>query len=79
MQRINRIGVFLALFISAISIQAMGQALQPNTAPADSLFRAGKFAEARKIYTRIAEQDPKNYSAAVRLRSEERRVGKECA
>jgi hypothetical protein len=67
MQRINRIGVFLVLFISAISIQAMGQALQSNTAPADNLFRAGKFAEARKIYTGIAEQDPKNYSAAVRL------------
>lgn len=34
---------------------------------ADALFRAGKFAEAEKLYAPIAARDPRDYAATVRL------------
>lgn len=36
---------------------------------ADSLFKAGKFAEAEKIYAQTVSRDPRNYAAALRLGS----------
>ncbi len=42
---------------------------QPASAveAADSLFKAGKFADAAKIYAQVAARDPQNYSAALHL------------
>src|ERR1700683_2217896 len=67
MHRMNRLGVFLAFFASIVSIHAMAQAPQANTAAAAGLFRAGKFAEAQRIYAGIVRLYPKSYSATVRL------------
>jgi len=38
-----------------------------DLAKADSLFRAGKFAESKKIYSRILENDPAHYRAVLSL------------
>lgn len=47
------------------------QALQPvielAAAQADTHFKAGKFAEAEKLYTRVAANNPKDYQATLRL------------
>jgi RNA polymerase sigma factor (sigma-70 family) len=40
---------------------------QPDIEAAHALFEAGKFAEAEKLYARIATRDPRQYAAIVRL------------
>ena len=47
--------------------QATPQPQQSDLGSADRLFKAGKFAEAGKLYSRIAAQDPKDYSATLQL------------
>ncbi|HEY4272372.1 MAG TPA: aspartyl protease family protein [Candidatus Udaeobacter sp.] len=47
--------------------QATPQPQQSELDSADRLFKAGKFAEAGKIYSRMAAQDPKDYSATLQL------------
>ena len=63
------------------AIIAMGIAMRPTSATAataeptpqsridsaDRLFRAGKFSDAGKIYSQIAAQNPKDYSATLQL------------
>ena len=40
---------------------------EDNLAMADSLFKAGKFAEAEKFYAQALDKDPKDYRALVRM------------
>jgi len=44
---------------------AFGQ--QDNIGTADSLFKAGKFAEAEKLYARVLDKDAKSYQALVKM------------
>ena len=55
----------LALVLCAAN--APGQAASANLAPADALFKAGKFAPAEKIYTRIATYQPGNFASQLQL------------
>lgn len=50
-----------------LSGQATSQPRQSEIDSADRLFQAGKFAEAGKLYSQIAIQNPKNYSATLQL------------
>jgi hypothetical protein len=43
------------------------QSSQANLESADSLFKAGKFAEAEELYTKALTSDPKNVQALIRL------------
>lgn len=43
------------------------QSSQANLESADSLFKAGKFAEAQEFYAKALSLDPKNFQALVRL------------
>jgi predicted aspartyl protease len=52
---------------SGLSGQATPQPRQSEIDSADRLFQAGKFAEAGKLYSQIAIQNPKNYSATLQL------------
>ena len=47
--------------------QATSQPKQSEVDSADRLFQVGKFAEAGKLYSQIASQNPKNYSATLQL------------
>jgi len=51
----------------SFSGQATAQPKQSEVDSADRLFQAGKFAEAGKLYSQIAAQNPKNYSATLQL------------
>jgi hypothetical protein len=51
----------------SFSGQATSQPRQSEIDSADRLFQAGKFAEAGKLYSQIAAQNPKDYSAILRL------------
>jgi len=51
----------------SFSGQATSQPRQSEIDSADRLFQVGKFAEAGKLYSQIAAQNPKNYSATLRL------------
>jgi len=55
----------LALILFSVSAEV--QSSQRDLESADSLFKAGKFAEAEKLYSKVLAEDPKNYQAAVRL------------
>ncbi len=47
--------------------QAASEPKQADSAAAEQLFKAGKFAEAGKIYAQVAAQDPKDYAAILQL------------
>jgi hypothetical protein len=61
---------YIALVVIA-SCSFLGQAApEPKQSGSDSagqLFQLGKFAEARELYSRIAAQDPNDYSAVLQL------------
>jgi hypothetical protein len=48
---------------TAATAEATPQPGQSEIDSADRLFQAGKFAEAGKLYSQIAAQNPKDYSA----------------
>jgi hypothetical protein len=52
---------------TAATAEATLQPKQPEIDSADRLFQAGKFAEAGKLYSQIAAQNPKDYSATLQL------------
>src|SRR5438034_11512850 len=47
--------------------QAASEPKQPEIDSADRLFQLGKFADAGKLYARIAAQEPNDYSATLQL------------
>jgi hypothetical protein len=51
----------------SVSGQATSQPKQSEIDSADRLFQVGKFAEAGKLYSQIAAQNPRNYSATLQL------------
>jgi predicted aspartyl protease len=55
--------------VGVYSARAAGQERHSDLESAQALFKAGKFAEAGKLYARIATQNPKHYGALVRLGS----------
>lgn len=55
----------LALFLFSVSAEV--QRSQRNLESAESLFTAGKFAEAEKLYSKVLTEDRKNFQATVRL------------
>src|SRR5579871_3933439 len=57
----------LALLALCLSGQAMSQPRQSAIDSASRLFQAGNFAEAGKLYARMAADNPKDYSAALAL------------
>jgi hypothetical protein len=64
-----RICIVLAVILApcGFSGQAASQPKQSEIDSANRLFQAGKFAEAGKLYSRMASQDPKDYSATLQL------------
>lgn len=59
--------ISILLLGGAILINAEGQNSKKDIESADNLFKAGKFAEAEKLYSKVITQDPKNFRAALRL------------
>jgi hypothetical protein len=61
--------IAIAAIIASCSFsgQATAQPKQSEVDPADRLFQAGKFAEAGKLYSQIAAQNPKDHSAILQL------------
>jgi hypothetical protein len=59
--------IVLAVLVPCISGQAISQPKQSEIDSASRLFQVGKFAEAGKLYSRMAEQNPKDYSAALNV------------
>lgn len=61
--------IALALIVSPCSLagQAVAEPKQADVESANLLFQSGKFAEAAKIYTQIAAQDPKDHAAILQL------------
>jgi predicted aspartyl protease len=59
----------LALLVGVAAVAARGddEKPPPDLAPADALFKAGKFAEAEKAYARVVAGDPRNLRATGRL------------
>jgi predicted aspartyl protease len=57
--------IFALLLSAAVEVRAADPPPDPDQA--NALFKAGKFAEADKIYAQIADHDPKNARAATRL------------
>ena len=59
----------LAVVIASCNLlgQAAPQPTQSGIESADRLFQLGKFAEAGELYSRIAAQDPNDYSATLQL------------
>jgi hypothetical protein len=53
--------------VGTFSAEATPQPSQSEIDSADRLFQMGKFAEAGKLYSRVAAEDPKNYSAILQL------------
>jgi hypothetical protein len=49
----------------SFSGQTTSQSRQSEIDSADRHFQVGKFAEAGKLYSQIATQNPKNYSGAI--------------
>jgi predicted aspartyl protease len=67
--KFTRTCIALAAIIAAGSLsgQATSQPKQSEIDSADRLFQVGKFAEAGKLYSQIAAQNPKDYSATLQL------------
>ena len=64
-----RIGIALVVILAPCSFsgQATPQPKQSEIDIANRLFQVGKFAEAGKLYSRMAAQNPKDYSATLQL------------
>ncbi len=64
-----RISIALAVILasSSFSGQATSKPKPSEIDTANQLFQVGKFAEAGKLYARIAAQNPKDYSATLQL------------
>ena len=62
-----RICIVLAMLVPCFSGPAVSQPRQSDIDSASRLFQAGKFADAGKLYARMAAQNPKDYSAALAL------------
>lgn len=64
-----RICIALAAILAPCSFsgQATSQPKQSEIDTANQLFQGGKFAEAGKLYARMAAQNPKDYSATLQL------------
>lgn len=62
-----RICIVLAMLAPCFSEQAISQPRQSDIDSATRLFQAGKFADAGKLYARMAAQNPRDYSAALAL------------
>jgi hypothetical protein len=63
-------GICLALLATLAACACLGQAAAQNPSPiaaADRLLQAGRFAEAREQYARIAADRPDDYSAVLQL------------
>ncbi len=61
------IAIAAIIALTSFSGKATPQPKQSESNSADRLFKAGKFAEAGKIYSQIVTQNPKDYSATVHL------------
>jgi predicted aspartyl protease len=61
------IALALVLAPCSFSGQAASRPKQSEIDSANRLFQAGKFAEAGDLYSRMAAQDPKDYSATLQL------------
>jgi Flp pilus assembly protein TadD len=63
------IAIALAVVLAACSVsgQATSRPTQSGIDSANRLFQAGKFAEAGELYSRVAAQNPKDYSAILQL------------
>lgn len=59
------IALAASLFLALSATRAGGQA--PNLGPADAQFKAGKFGQAQKIYTRAATYQPGNLASQIQL------------
>jgi Flp pilus assembly protein TadD len=59
----------LAVILASCSLlgQASSEPKEADCDAAKQFFKAGKFAEAGKIYTQIVGQDPKDYAAILNL------------
>lgn len=57
----------LAVLTFCISGQAISQPKRSEIDSANRLFQVGKFAEAGKLYSRMADENPKNYSVALEV------------
>jgi hypothetical protein len=55
----------MLLVLCAVSIR--GQSTGPDLKPADNLFSAGKFAQAEKLYTRVATYQPANLASQLQI------------
>ena len=64
-----RICIALVVILApcSFSVQATPEPKQSEIDTANRLFQVGKFAEAGKLYSRIAAQNPKDYSATLQL------------
>jgi predicted Zn-dependent protease len=64
-----RICIALAVILAAYSLPgpASSQPKRPEIDAATQLFQAGKFAEADKLYSRLAADDPQDYEAILQL------------
>jgi tetratricopeptide (TPR) repeat protein len=73
MERVGRASAFLIVAFAGILATRAGTHSKakgktpPDLAPADSLFQAGRFAQAGKLYTQATAQDPKDFAAALRV------------
>jgi thioredoxin-like negative regulator of GroEL len=67
--KFTRTCIALVAFIGScgFSAQAKSPPEQSEGDSADRLFQAGKFAEAGKLYSRIAAQNPKDHSVTLVL------------
>jgi hypothetical protein len=65
----TRICIALVVILAPCSFsgQATPQPKQSEIDTANRLFQVGKFAEAGKLYSRMAAQNPKDYSATLQL------------
>ncbi len=61
------IALVVVLAPCSFSGQATSQPKQPEIDAANRLFQVGKFAEAGKLYSRMAAQNPKDYSATIQF------------
>jgi predicted aspartyl protease len=61
------ISFVVVLAAYSFSRQAPSARKQPEIDAANRLFQVGKFAEAGKLYSQMAAQHPKNYSATIQL------------
>ena len=64
-----RICIAFAVVLAAYSLPgpASSQPKPPENDAATQLFKAGKFAEADKLYSRLAADDPQDYEAILQL------------